>query len=191
MLRVRGIVAEVVDQVAPVHVEHRPDGNERAEAQLIRQAPVENGGAQCAALADEADVAGQSERFGKRCIQTDVRQHHADAVRTDDPHLAALGENLVFQFRASRSALFEASGDNHCAFHIRRGAFRDDRRDRARRSGDDRKIDTSRHAANRWASLLSKDRFPIWINRKQIALERFEIFHQRASDTIGSFGSAD
>ena len=51
------VVAEVVDQVAPADVEHRADRDEGAEADVLAQAPVEDGGAQGAALADEGDVA--------------------------------------------------------------------------------------------------------------------------------------
>ena len=51
------VVAEVVDQVAPADVEHRADRDEGAEADVSSQAPVEDGGAERAALAEEADVA--------------------------------------------------------------------------------------------------------------------------------------
>ena len=45
MLLVCGIVAQVVDQVAPVHVEHGADGDEGTEAHVLAQTPVEDGGA--------------------------------------------------------------------------------------------------------------------------------------------------
>ena len=37
-----GVVAQVVDQVAPADVEHRADRDERAEADVVPQAPVED-----------------------------------------------------------------------------------------------------------------------------------------------------
>ena len=55
--RVR-VVAEVVDDVAPADVEHRAERDDRAEAHVLGRAPVEHGGEQRAALADEADRPG-------------------------------------------------------------------------------------------------------------------------------------
>src|SRR5438552_17871335 len=55
--RVR-IVAQVIDQIAPTYVEHRTGRDEGAEADLLTQAPVENGGTHRAALADEGERAG-------------------------------------------------------------------------------------------------------------------------------------
>ena len=50
-----GVVRQVVDQVAPADVEHRADRDERAEADVDPQAPVEDRRAQRAALAEEPD----------------------------------------------------------------------------------------------------------------------------------------
>ena len=51
------VVAEVVDEIAPADVEHRAERDERAEADLLAQAPVEDRGQQRAALAQEGDAA--------------------------------------------------------------------------------------------------------------------------------------
>ena len=56
--RVR-IVAEMINQIAPVHIGHGTDGNERAEPELGRSAPIENRRAKRAALTDKPDVARQ------------------------------------------------------------------------------------------------------------------------------------
>ena len=110
MLLVLGIVAEVINQVAPVDIEHRADGDEGAEADVFAQAPVENGGAEGAALADEADGAGLGDGAGEGGIEAGMRHHHAQAVRADEAHLALarlLGD-LPLELDARRAGFFKA-----------------------------------------------------------------------------------
>ena len=102
-----GIVAEMINKIAPVHISHGTDGNERAEPELGRSAPIENRRAKRAALSDEPYVARQRERLGECRVQTDVRQHHANAIRPNDPHLPASLENLLFKLCPSRPGFFE------------------------------------------------------------------------------------
>ena len=52
------IVAEMVDQIPPAHIEHRAEGGKHAEADVFLQAPVQNRRAERAALADEGHAAG-------------------------------------------------------------------------------------------------------------------------------------
>ena len=104
------IVAEVVDQVAPVHVEHRADGDEGAEADVLAQAPVEDRGTQRAALADESRrCPGRATVCAKVAFRPLSRIHHAQAVGPDQPHLAAndLG-NLPLQLLAMLAMLLES-----------------------------------------------------------------------------------
>jgi hypothetical protein len=63
------IVSQIIDEVAPVHVQHRADRDEGTEADVLAQAPVEDGGAQRAALADEAHTAAPGDRAGKGRVQ--------------------------------------------------------------------------------------------------------------------------
>ena len=51
------VVAEIVDEIAPADIEHRANRDEAAEADVFLEAPVEDGRAERAALADE----------GRRC----------------------------------------------------------------------------------------------------------------------------
>ncbi len=67
------VVAEVVDQVAPADVEHRADRDERAEADVHLQAPVEDGRAEGAALADEADGARPGDLGGEGGVEAAAR----------------------------------------------------------------------------------------------------------------------
>ena len=101
---------------------------------------------------------GKRQRLGEGRVQTDVRQHHANAVRPDDSHPAALRENLFFQFRASRSAFLETGGNDDRAFHVRGRAFGHNSRHRRRRRSDDGKIDIFRHVADFRKRFLSENR---------------------------------
>ena len=80
------IVAEVVDEVAPADIEHRADRDERAEADVLSKAPIEDRGAQRAALADEPDATRPRHARREGRIHACVRAHHAEAIRADDPH---------------------------------------------------------------------------------------------------------
>ncbi len=97
------IVTQILDQVAPADVEHGAHRYESAEAHHLAPAPVENRGAQSAALADEAQMAGASHGAGERGIELAMRAHQAQAIRPDDAHTAAarLGQDLVLQRRAT------------------------------------------------------------------------------------------
>ena len=99
-----GIVAEVVDQVAPAHVHHRADRNERAEAHHFLEAPVQHRGAQRAALADEAHRAGPRDGGGEGGVQAGERAHHAQAVGADDADAGGprLFQQLALERRAFR-----------------------------------------------------------------------------------------
>ena len=107
------IVAEVVDQVAPVHVEHRADGDEGAEADVLAQAPVQHRRAQGSALAEEGDVARPRNAVRKGRVKPLTGIHHAQAVGADHAHLAAndLGD-LPLQLLAVLAVLLEAGGDD-------------------------------------------------------------------------------
>src|SRR2546423_389224 len=51
------VIPKVVNQVAPAYVQHGADRNKSAEPDVFPPAPVKNGSAQRAALAQKGDVA--------------------------------------------------------------------------------------------------------------------------------------
>ncbi len=114
MLLVCGIVAQIVNEVAPVHIQHGADGDEVTEADVLLQAPVQDGGAERAALADEADVAAAGDGGGEGGVKAGYGAHHAQAVRADDAHIAAAGmlEDLALELGAFRTGFLEAGGDD-------------------------------------------------------------------------------
>src|SRR5262245_65356832 len=87
-MRVR-IVAEMIDHVAPADVEHGAHGNKGAEADVLLEAPIEDGGEQGATLTDEADVSGPGHGGGERGVEPGARTHDAQAVGPDDAQGAA------------------------------------------------------------------------------------------------------
>ena len=64
------IVAEIINQIAPVHIEHRSGGDECAEPHTLAQAPVQNRGQKRATLADESDIARQGNSLCECRIQS-------------------------------------------------------------------------------------------------------------------------
>ena len=123
MLRVRGIVAEVVDQIAPADVQHRADGDEGAEADQSRCRLQSSTAVQSAPLwLMNATLPGRAIARGEGGVQAGQRAHHAEAVRTDDAH-ASPGEPLPGS--ASRGAallpdLFESCRDDDGAAYAGR-----------------------------------------------------------------------
>ena len=85
---VYGIITQVIDQVAPPDIKHRADRDERAETDVRLEAPVEDGRAQGAALADESNRARPGDLGGEGRVHTAVRPHHTQAVGPDDSHPA-------------------------------------------------------------------------------------------------------
>jgi len=141
------VVAQVVDQVAPVDIQHRADGDEMAEADVFLQAPVQDGGAQRAALADEANATQAGHPGGEGGVQAADGTHHAQAVGADDAHPAAPRdlEDLLLQGRARRPGLLEAGGDDDRAGDAQVGAFLDQAGDGRRRGDDHGQIGLLRH----------------------------------------------
>ena len=74
------VVAEIIDEVAPAHVEHGADRNEGAEAHLLFLAPIQNRGAQGAALANESDVSGAGDVDREGGVEPADRIHHSQAI---------------------------------------------------------------------------------------------------------------
>jgi hypothetical protein len=99
-------------------------------------------------LTDKSDIARQRERFCERRVQADVRQHHAYAIRSDDPHLPASFENLLFEFHPSRSRLFESGRDDHRAFNPGSRALGDNSWNRRCRRGDHSEVDALWYSPN-------------------------------------------
>src|SRR5690606_886725 len=124
------VIAEIIDEVAPIHIQHRADGNEGTKANVFSEAPIEDGGAERATLADETHASASRDGAGESRVQTSGWAHHTEAVRSNDAHLAAAGmfHDLTFKFHAFRSGLFKSSRNNDGTFHAQIHGFFDDAR---------------------------------------------------------------
>src|SRR5262249_56412674 len=83
------VVAEVVDQVGEIDVDHGADADEAAEADVLLAGPVEDRGADGAALAEQGDVAGPGHAPGQARVKLARRVNHTQAVPAEDAQPAA------------------------------------------------------------------------------------------------------
>jgi hypothetical protein len=144
------IIAEIVDQIAPVHVEHRADRNERAEPDVLPQTPVQHRRAQRTALTDERNPTRPRHRCRERRVQACDRVHYAQAVRAHDPHLPASRrlQHPSLQLDPLRADFLESRRDDDGAGNAQIRALLHDRRDRGRGCDDDGKVHRLRHVTN-------------------------------------------
>ncbi len=192
-VRVR-VVAEIIDQVAPVDVEHRADRDAGAEADVLAETPVEHRGKQRAALADKGDRAWARHRARKGRIQVRPGAHHAEAIRADEAQLAARSVgDLAFEFHAGRARLLESGRNDDRAFHSGRDAFADHAGDRRSRGDDDCEVDRLGHAGDVGIRLDAQHLIVALVDRIDGAAERIadEIPQHGAPDPSFFFGRAD
>src|SRR5207253_6693599 len=105
------ITAQIINKVAPTHIQQPPHRNKCAEPDQLSLGPIENCRTQRAALADETDVSWPCNMRSKGRVQSVQRVHHAQAVRAKQPHGTALDtlKNLSLQLLSRFAVLFEAS----------------------------------------------------------------------------------
>ena len=189
------VVADVVDQVAEIDVEHRADRDEGAEADLLANTPVEHRGAQRAALADECHVAGAGHDAAERRVQAGDRVHHAEAVRADQAHVAAAGvdQNLTFELDARRAEFLEPGGNHNAAFYPGGDAFGHEVRHQLGLGHDNREINLLRHRGDGRVGLDAEDARAFRIHREHHAAKRIadQVPQHGAADTAHGFRCAD
>ena len=71
------IIAKMINQIAPAHVEHGTERDERTKTDVLLQAPVEDCRAKRAALADETDAPRLRHVRRKRRVKFCAGNHHA------------------------------------------------------------------------------------------------------------------
>ena len=193
-LRIR-VVAEVVDQVTPVHVHHGADGHERGVAQTLLQRPVQHGAHQRTALADERDLALQSHLARERRVQTRGGHHRAQAVGADDAHvvLAGLLEAGVLQSSALLADLLETGGDDDDAAHASLSALRHRTQDTLGGNADDGQVDLLGHVANGLVGLDAQHLAAGGVHGEHTAAERRhqQVQQNRAAHASSTLGSTN
>ena len=185
----------MVDEVAPTHVDHRPHGDEGAEAHHFLEAPIQHGGAQRAALADESDRSGPGNGGGEGGVQAGKRAHYTQAVRADHTNagLLRLVQQLALEFSALRSDFFETGRDHHGALDAILAALPNDSRNGRRRRDDDRQVNLLREIRYGLIRFHAQDAGAFRVHRVDSAAERTgdQVPQQCSSDCIGSFRRAD
>src|ERR1019366_10014088 len=168
------LVAQVIDQVAPAYIEHGADRNKGAEAHHFTQAPIQNGGAKRAALADEAYIAGARDGGGEGRIEPRERAHHAQAVGTDDAYVAAarLQQGLALQFESGRTDLLEARRNHDGGLDAFLRALVDNTGHGGRRCHDHGQIHLLGYLRDMLVGLDAKYTRPLGIDRENRTAER-------------------
>ncbi len=177
-----GIVAEVINEIAPADIEHRAGRNDRAEAHVLLLAPIENRRLQCAALAEESHAAFFRHGLREGGVEADRGIHESHAVGPDQAQRSAL--QMLFDFLFQQGAigpLLAKSGRNDDRrFHPGVDALADDLRHGLRRRYNQRQIDSAGNVRNPLLGLDSRDLRMAWIDG--INLERELAFQQIGND---------
>ena len=189
------VLAKIVDQVAPVHVEHGANRDERAEAHPLLNRPVEHGRAECTALADEAHGAGQGHALGKGGVDARERAHDAQTIGADDAHLGAarLFKNLLLEFASLFANFLEAGGDDDGALDAILHALLNQVGHGRRRGDDHRQVHLLGHVTDGGVGADAHDIVALGVDGEHCAAEGIadEIPEQRTADAVLFFRGAD
>ena len=154
-----GVGTQVVDEVAPANVDHGTGRNEGAKTEVCPKAPVEDGGAQGTALAQESDITGAGTGASEGRVEPGGGAHQAEAVGADNAQFAfrRLMANGRFQFAPGQADFAETSRDNHGGFDIFGDAFTNDAGHRKSWRGDDREVNGSWDLVERRKCRIAED----------------------------------
>ncbi len=164
----------MIDQLTDRNVQHVADRDEMGEPHLVLERPIEHRGAKRSRLRDEGQASRRRHRVGKAGVELEGRDHHAQAVRADDPHPVELAAGLFdprFQ-SLSLFAGFAKAGRNHDqAPDPGVSALADDLGNGVGRGADDRQIDRFRQIADLGERPLVENPLVLRIHRKDRAFE--------------------
>ena len=88
----RGIIAEIVDHVSEIDVQHGADADKMAEADALLQGQIENRRADGAALGHKGQISGVGHLGGKAGVEVRPGTKNAHAVRPHDAKTAVMGD---------------------------------------------------------------------------------------------------
>ena len=189
------VVAEVVDQITPADVEHRPDRDEGAEADIGSQAPGKDRGAEGPALTEEGDLARPGHGIGDRGVQAGHRAHHPQTLRADesDPAALRLVHDLAFKLLAVGPDLPESGRDDDDRPDPGVDALGDQVRHRRRWRGHDGQIDRFGHVPDPGMGFDLQHTRPFRIDGEDGPAERAvkQVPHDRPADAAGLLGRPD
>ncbi len=162
----RLVLAEVIDEVAEIDVDHVAGRDEVREAELLLGRPVEDRRAERPGLRDEGDVAGPGHGPGEAGVEGQAGGDDAEAVGAEDPQAiepAGFREDGVLEGPPGRPGLAEPGRDDDQAADAGLAAFADEPRHLGRGGADDaevrrlgqrgraREAGDAHHGFDRWA----------------------------------------
>ncbi len=188
------IVAEVGNQIAPAHVQHGTNRDERAETNHRLQRPIQHGGTERAALADERQVSGTRHGMREGGVEAGDRVHYAQAVGADQTHFAADGFlDLALVLQALLAHLFEAGGDDDGGGYADSNRILNQGGHGVRRSGDYDEIGTLGKVVQTLVGANAEDVGALGVHRVDGAAKwgADQIAQNHAADASSAFRRAD
>ena len=189
------VVAQVVDHVAEIHIEHGADGDEVAEADVAHGGPVQAGGADGAALRNEADDAVRRHAGDEAGVELPGRPDHAQAVGADDAQARALegAADLLLDQAALLAQLAAAGGDDDHPAGAGAHALADHLRRHGDGHGDDGQVGERRRIGDGAVGLESVHLFQVGVHRQNGAVVTAvdEVLDKGVTDGIRLVAGAD
>ncbi len=188
------VLAEEVDQVGEVDVDHPAHRGEHREAHMRVDRPVEHAGAQRTALRDERDVARLGVDLQERCVEADRRADDAQAVGPDDAHRAVAqdGSDALVEQRALCARLGEAGRYDDRATDACGHALLEHVGHRGGGCRDHREVDPGGSLADALVRLQAEDRLVLGVDRVDSAPgRRHRVVHDGAAHRALGLRGAD
>jgi hypothetical protein len=156
MLLAEGIIAEIIDHVSEIDIQHGADADKMAEADALLQRQIENRRADGAALGYKGQIPGHGHLGGKAGVEVRSRPNNAHAVRSHDTKPAAIGDvpNLSSISRPCFTDLLASRRNDNGAADLFFDAFADDIGNAMNRRGDNRQVHARLQGGNRFEARL-------------------------------------
>jgi hypothetical protein len=182
-----GVLGEEIDDVPEIHVDGRPQGDDRAEADVGAEPPVEKSPAEVPHVGDEGDISPLRIILEEGGVEPHGRAHDPQAVGTDDPHAVAVSlidpDDIFLQAPPLWTRFPKPGGDDDESFHSGPAAGVDDPRHGCGGGYDDGQIDRSGYGADVGPAGASQDRIPVRIYGIDRPIARRQgVFQNRPSE---------
>ncbi len=187
------VIAQVVDHVAPVHIQHGADRHKRAKPDVLLKAVVQHGGTHGPALAQKANVTLQRHRPSKGGIHPADGVHHAQAVRPHNAHPPPRNvHDLGFHCLTFGAALLKARRDDNGPLRTVIDRLLHQARDGLRRRYDNDHIHRAGAIADALVSLYPQYKLAARVHRVYHAPKGAgnQVIQNGSSDGVGALGCA-
>ena len=189
------IVGEVVEDFAEVEIGRRAGGDHAGKADAVGFRPVQHGGADCAGLRHQREIAAQGGALAEGGVQPDRRPLDAETVGADeaDAVLLRCPDHGRFQRRAWFAHLAETGRQHDGVTDAALAALCHDRRDGRRGGGDQRQFRHRRQLVGAGVAAFAEHRLVLGVDRIDLAaVARFaQIAEQRAGNRVLALAGAE